>query len=168
LEAQSNKCGLYPSLGFAIDCKYKGETMDVYVIEVGQYSDKSIVGVASTVKRAQEIITEMKKFYDTTETWYKGEDFNIYKHTLDALPRHVEQKIYEVTFFTHEDRWYASQVTSDYFEELPLNKIETWDATNSPTVHRPAYRVLITVDDEETALKAGTERILQFITKETL
>jgi hypothetical protein len=139
--------------------------MDVYVIEVGQYSDATVIGAASTEERAKEIIAAMSDFYEATDHWFRDEDFNIHKFELDAVPRYVAQTIFDVTYFSHEDHWDASRLTYDYVEELQLNTVKTWNATNSPTADRPAYRVLIAVDDEETALKAGTERILQFIAR---
>jgi hypothetical protein len=139
--------------------------MNVYVIEIGQYSDKTVIGVAFTEERAKEIIAAMSDFYTTTDHWFRDEDFSINKFKLDAVPRYVAQKIFDVTYFSHEDYWDASQLTHDYEEELPLNTVKTWNATNHPTTPKPAYRVLIAVNDEETALKAGTERILQFIAR---
>jgi len=139
--------------------------MNVYVIEIGQYSDKTVIGAASTEERAKEIIAAMSDFYTATNHWFRDEDFSINKFKLDAVPRYVAQKIFDVTYFSHEDHWNASQLTYDYEEELPLNTVKTWDASNHPTTPKPAYRVLIAVNDEETALKAGTERILQFIAR---
>jgi hypothetical protein len=139
--------------------------MDVYVIKVGQYSDATIIGATSTEERAKEIVAAMSDFYEATDHWFSDEDFSINKFKLDAVPRYVAQTIFDVTYFSHEDHWDASRLTYDYEEDLQLNTVKTWDATNSPTVHRPAYRVLIAVKDEETALKAGTERILQFIAR---
>jgi hypothetical protein len=140
--------------------------MNVYVIQVGQYSDKTLVAAASTQERAEEIVAAMSAFYTATDYWFRDDDFNIYKFELDALPVYVEHTIFSVTYFSHEDRWRASQVTSSYLDELPLNTVETWDATNHPTIHRSAYRVVIMAEDEKTALKAGTERIMQYIAKE--
>lgn len=139
--------------------------MDVYVIKVGQYSDATVIGVASSKEGAEEIVAAMSDFYEATNDWFRDEDFSINKFKLDAIPRYVAQTIFDVTYFSHEDHWNASRLTHDYEEDLQLNTVKTWNATNSPTADRPAYRVLIAVNDKETALKAGTERILQFIAR---
>ena len=86
--------------------------MDVYVIQVGQYSDKTIVATASTQERADEIVAAMSAFYTATDYWLRDDDFNIYKFELDALPVYVEHTIFSITYFSHEDIWRASQVTS--------------------------------------------------------
>jgi hypothetical protein len=134
------------------------------VIEVGQYSDKTLVAAASTEERAEEIVEAMKKFYNDTEHWFREDQFNIHKFELDALPVYVDQVIFEVTYHAYHDNWDASRVTFDYLDDMTLNKVITWNASDNP--NRPAYRVLLGVNDEKTALKAGTERILQFIAKE--
>jgi hypothetical protein len=142
----------------------KGEHMNVYVVEVGTYSDRSIVGVTSTTQKAKELIETMKEFYTGTEDWRVDDEFTIHKFELDALPVYVEQIIFEVTYHAYHDNWHADRVTFDYLDDMTLNKVITWNASDLP--NRPAYRVLLAVKDEETALKAGTERILQFIAKE--
>jgi hypothetical protein len=142
----------------------KGEHMDVYVIQVGQYSDKTLVAAASTEERAEEIVEAMKKFYDETDHWFTGDEFNIHKFELDALPVYVDQVIFEVTYYSDRDNWVVDRVTYGDFDELRLNTVETWNSYDDPK--RPGYRVLLAVNDEKTALKAGTERILQFIAKE--
>jgi hypothetical protein len=138
--------------------------MDVYVVQVGQYSDKTLVAAASTEERAEEIVEAMKKFYDETDHWFTGDQFNIHKFKLDALPVYVDQVVFEVTYHAYDDNWYADRVTFDFLDDMTLNKVITWNASDNPK--RPAYRVLLGVNDEKTALKAGTERILQFIAKE--
>ena len=137
--------------------------MDVYVIQVGQYSDKTIIATASTEERAEEIVAAMSAFYTATDYWFRDDDFNIYKFELDALPRYAEQIIFEVTYYSDRDNWVVDRLTSDYFDTLPLNTVETCNSYDDPK--RPGYRVLLALDDEKAALKAGTERILQFIAK---
>jgi hypothetical protein len=141
----------------------KGEPMDVYVIQVGQYSDKTLVAAASTEERAEEIVETMKEFYTGTEDWRVDDEFTIHKFELDALPVYVDQVIFEVTYHAYHDNWRASRVTFDFLDDMTLNKVIAWNAGDLP--NKPAYRVLLAVNDEKTALKAGTERILQFIAK---
>ena len=137
--------------------------MDVYVIQVGQYSDKTLVAATSTEERAEEIVEAMKKFYTETEHWFREDDFNIYKFELDALPVYVDQVIFGVAYYSDRDNWVVDRVTYGGFDELRLNTVVTWNAYDDPK--RPGYRVLLAVNNEKTALKAGTERILQFIAK---
>ena len=138
--------------------------MNVYVVEVGTYSDRSILGVTSTTQKAKELIETMKVFYTDTEDWHVDDEFTIHKFELDAAPVYVEQTVFEVTYHAYDDNWCADRVTFDFLDDMTLNKVITWNASDNPK--RPAYRVLLGVNDEKTALKAGTERILQYIAKE--
>jgi hypothetical protein len=141
--------------------------METYVIEVGNYSDKKVIGTASSKERAEEIVKNMRTFYKKADCWYYDEDFNITKFILDALPNYVEQTIFDVSYFSHEDDWCCDQVTDNYFDDSAINEVVTWNTTTkSPTISKPAYRVLVAADNKKTALKAGTEHILQYIAKE--
>lgn len=142
--------------------------MRVFIIEIGNYSDRHVLAITSTKERANEIIELAKNYYEDQDNNFKSvpvlryelESVEITEYELDEIPVFLSERIYEVTYHTgyNPPKWSANLRDQEKPESPPyLIKV------SKDYLNHLYYDIAVPAKTRKAAFKTANERIMQHI-----
>ena len=146
--------------------------MKVYIIEVGCYSDRHVMAVATTLERAEEILEIARNYKHLVGPFknqpvmkYELEDAGITEYELDKVPLFLQQRIYDMSYNPGKKAEYqwSGQLRDHEKDYAPPFLVRPEGITE---VY--AYSIAIPAKDYDSALKIANEHIMQYIAKQPI